>query len=203
MLDAGSKKAPGWSLKHYLQRVSRRRGTVFDLDVIWGKGKQAIALRLVGVVHTSSTTRFYLTTVPRELLSSNDVIQAYRLRWLVELLFREIKQAADLRRAFTADKNAIEALTYGAMLAHVLVRSLRIQTALENEIPLEQLRPLACLHVARAFAREIVDALASATHDAWSRTVRIVSAALFALARELKPSRSRPRVALVLGAAGA
>lgn len=203
LLDSESKKTPGWSLKYYLQRVSRRRGTVFDLDVIWGKGKQAIALRLVGFAHTSSNIRLYLTTVPRELLSANEVIQGYRLRWLVELLFREIKQSADLGRSFTADKNAIEALTYGAMLAHVLVRSLRIQTALENEVPLEQLRPLACLHVARAYAREIVDALASATHDAWTRTVRFVSAAILALARELKPSRSRPRVALALGAAGA
>lgn len=89
------------------------------------------------------------------------------------------------------------------MLAHVLVRSLRIQAALENEVPLEQLRPLACLHVARAYAREIVDALASLSHDVWTRTVRTVSAALLALARELKPSRSRRRVALALGAVGA
>jgi hypothetical protein len=203
VLDAGSQKTPGWSLKYYLQCVSRRRGTVFDLDVIWGKGKEALALRLVGVAHTSSTIRWYLTTVPRELLSAEHVIQGYRLRWLVELLFREIKQSADLGRSFTADKNAVEALTYGAMLAHVLVRSLRIQAALANEIPLEQLRPLACLHVARAYAREIVDALSSLSHEVWARATVAVSAALLSLARELKPSRSRKRVALALGAAGA
>lgn len=202
-LDDSSQKTPGWSLKYYLQCVSRRRGTLFDLDVIWGNGKEAPALRLVGVAHTSSNIRWYLTTVPRDILTAAQVIQAYRLRWLVELLFREIKQAADLGRSFTADKNAVEALTYGAMLAHVLVRSLRIQAALANEIPLEELRPLACLHVARAYAREIVDGLASLNHDVWTRATRAVSSALLALARELKPSRSRPRVALTLGAAGA
>jgi hypothetical protein len=202
-LDDDSKKTPGWSLSYFLQFAPHPRGTVFDLDVIWGKGKQAIALRLVGVAHTSSNIRWYLTTVPRQLLSAEHVIQGYRLRWLVELLFREIKQAADLGRSFTADKNAVEALTYGAMLAHVLVRSLRIQAALANEIPLEQLRPLACLHVARAFARDIVDALASLNHEVWTRTTGAVSAALLALARELKPSRSRQRVALALGASGA
>jgi hypothetical protein len=203
VLDAGAQKMPGWSLKYYLQSVSRRRGTIFDLDVIWGKGTQAIALRLVGVAHTSTSIRWYLTTVPRQLLSSTQVIQGYRLRWLIELLFREIKQSTDLGRSFTADKNAVEALTYGAMLAHVLVRSLRIQAALANEVPLEQLRPLACLHVARAFAREIVDSLASLSHDLWSSTARTVTAALLALARELKPSRSRMRIALALGAVGA
>jgi hypothetical protein len=136
-------------------------------------------------------------------LSPEQVIQGYRLRWLVELLFREIKQAADLGRSFTADQYAVEALTYGAMLAHVLVRSLRIQAALDNEVPLEQLRPLACLHVARAFARDIVDALASLSHEAWTTATRTVTAALLALARELKPSRSRHRVALAMGAVGA
>jgi hypothetical protein len=202
-LDDDSKKTPGWSLSYFLQFAPHPRGTVFDLDVLWGKGKHAIALRLVGVAHTSSNIRWYLTTVPRELLTADHVIQGYRLRWLVELLFREIKQAADLGRSFTADKNAVEALTYGAMLAHVLVRSLRIQAALANEVPLEQLRPLACLHVARAFAREIVDSLASLSHEVWSRTARTVTAALLAFARELKPSRSRMRIALTLGAVGA
>jgi hypothetical protein len=159
------------------------------------EGGGDVSPKPVGVVHTSSIIRWYLTTVPRELLSAQPVIQAYRLRWLIELLFREIKQAADLGRSSTADRHALEALTYGAMLAHVLVRSLRIQAALANEIPLEQLRPLACLHVARAFARDIVDALASLSHEVWTSTTRTVTAALLALARELKPSRSRSRIA--------
>jgi hypothetical protein len=89
------------------------------------------------------------------------------------------------------------------MLAHVLVRSLRIQAALDNEIPLEQLRPLACLHVARAFARDIIDALAAPTTYAWRRVSHAVGRAIARLARELKPTRSRPRIALNLGAVGA
>lgn len=194
---------PYWSLSYYLSSVSHRRGTVFDLDVVWGKGKHTIALRLVGIAHTSRTIRWYLTTVTRSQLSARQIIQAYRLRWLVELLFREIKQAADLGRSFTADRNAVEAMTYGAMLAHALVRSLRIQAALDNEIPLEQLRPLACLHVARAFARDIIDALAATSRSAWIRVSLDVGLALTTLARELRPSRSRPRIALNLGAIGA
>jgi hypothetical protein len=203
LVDRSMGPIPYWSLSYFLSAVSRSRGTIFDLDVVWGKGKDAIGLRLVGIAHTSRTIRWYLTTVPRSQLSARLIIQAYRLRWLVELLFREIKQAADLGRSFTANAHAIEAMTYGAMLAHVLVRSLRIQAALDNEIPLEQLRPLACLHVARAFARDIVDALAAATTCAWIRVSQAVGHALVLLARELKPSRSRPRIALNLGAVGA
>ncbi len=97
----------------------------------------------------------------------------------------------------------MRALTYGAMIAHVVVRSLRIHAALENEIPLEQLRPLACLHVARAFAREIVDALGARTITRWRRAASLVGEHLATLARELKPSRSRKRIALIFGAVGA
>ena len=203
VVDRSMGTIPGWSLGYYLSSVSRRRGTLFDLDVIWGKGKDVIGLRLVGIAHTSRTIRWYLTTVPRSQLSARQIVQAYRLRWLIELLFRELKQATDLGRSFTADADAVQAMTYGAMLAHVLVRSLRVQAALDNEIPLEQLRPLACLHIARAFARDIIDALAAATCCAWARVSQAVGLALARLARELKPSKSRPRIALNLGAIGA
>jgi hypothetical protein len=203
VIEGGFVELPNWSLGYYLSLVRRARGTVFDLDVQWGTGKDAIVLRLVGLAHRSTMVRWYLTTVPRSKLSVHQVIQAYRLRWLIELLFRELKQAADLGRSFTADEHAIEALTYGAMLAHALVRSVRIQSALANEIPLEQLRPLATLHVARAFARDLTDALATATQTAWTKVLGRVSAVLIDLARERRPSRSRPRIALKLGAVGA
>lgn len=193
----------GWSLSHYLQVVSKKRGTVFDLDVSWGRGKDLVMLRLVGFAHKSNSIRWYLTTVPRSMLTANQVIQSYRLRWLIELLFRELKQTADLGRSFTADANAVAALTYGAMLAHALVRSVRIQAALANEIPLEQLRPLASLHVVRAYAKDLVDALASSSRAAWERVVSAAGTALVALARERRPSRSRSRIALKLGAIGA
>jgi putative transposase len=203
IVDRSLGTIPGWSLGYYLSSVSRRRGTLFDLDVVWGKRKHLIGLRLVGIAHTSRSIRWYLTTVPRSQLSAQQIVQAYRLRWLIELLFRELKQVTDLGRSFTADSDALQALTYGAMLAHVLVRSLRIQAALDNEIPLEQLRPLACFHVVRAFARDIVDALAAQTSSAWSRVSHAVGHTLAQLARESKPSRSRPRIALNLGAIGA
>ena len=203
LTKSGMKPLPGWALAYYLQSVSRRRGTVFDLDVTWGKGKELIGLRLVGYAHTSKDIRWYLTTVPRHVLSARQVIQGYRLRWLIELLFREIKQSTDLGRSFTADRHAIEALTYGAMFAHVLVRSVRIQAALANEIPREQLRPLASLHVVRAYARDLLDALVSSSREVRERAFAAIGTALVSMAREVRPSRSRPRIALKLGACGA
>jgi hypothetical protein len=193
-----------WSLGYYLACTrTRKKGTCFDLDVLWGKRNEAIVLRLVGVAHSSKQIRWYLTTVPRHVLSTRQVVETYRLRWLVEFLFRELKQNADLGRSFTADRHAVEALTYGAMLAHALVRSLRIQSALKTQTPIEQLRPLACLHVARAFARDIVDALASPCRAAFARLLTALTPALLVVAREEKTSRSRRRIPINLGAVGA
>lgn len=199
----GVASLPDWSLGYYLQGATKKRGTVFDLNVLWGKGKKALPLRLVGYAHRSNRLRWYLTTVPRRTLTARQVVQTYRLRWLIELLFRELKQTSDLGRSFTADANAIAALTYGAMLAHALVRAVRIQAALAGEVPLEELRPLATLHVIRAYARDIVDALAATRRAAWTHLVATVGAALLALARERKTSRSRRRIAFKLGTIGA
>lgn len=193
---------PDWSLSYYLSAVPSRRGTMLDLDVVWGKGKTALSLRLVGMsMGGRKGWRFYLTTVSREVLDAEQIIQSYRLRWLIEFLFREWKQQADLGRSATADRNALDALTYGAMLSHALVRSLRVAAALQSQIPLEQLRPLACLHVVRAYASDLVDAMQFG-RATWNAVLPDVLADLIYVAREQRPSRSRPRIALELGAGG-
>lgn len=142
-------------------------------------------------------------TAPRSSLDAAHITQTYRLRWAIELLFRELKQSTALGRLFTAEPNATEALTYGAMTAQVLVRSLKIQAAISSDIPLESLRPLACLHVARAWARELVDALAKGSRACWHNVVERLILELVPFVLELAPPRSPPRIFLIFGAGGA
>lgn len=203
VLNGRVSPVPSWSLKYYLASASRRRGTSFDLDVLWGKGKETMRLRLVGYTHKHSEIRWYLTTVPRSHLSVHQLFQTYRLRWLIELLFREMKQTADFGRSMTADQHAVQALTYGAAVAHATLRALRIHAALRHSIPVHELRPLATLHVARAWARELTDALASSSMQRWSRVCNTLADVLLPFAREKKPSRSRGRIGIPLGALGA
>jgi hypothetical protein len=194
---------PDWSLSYYLGTQPRRRGMTLDLNVTWGRGSQAMSLRLVGFsVGGRKGWRFYLTTIPRETLTAEQIVESYRLRWLIEFLFREWKQQADLGRSFTGDRNALDALTYGAMLSHALVRSLRIVTALRHNVPLEQLRPLACLHSIRPFGADIVTALACRDSRRWQHLVDEIGDCMLAIAHEQKPSKSRPRIARALGAWG-
>ena len=192
-----------WALATYLSAASSARGTIYDLDVIWGRGRHALRLRLVGVsLGGRAGRRFYLTTVPRSRLSAKTAVDVYRLRWLIEILNREIKQEADLGRCDTADAHAVAALAYGAMIGHVMVRSLRICAVLRSHLPLSELRPLATLHLVRAFAIAIVDALADHDLTAWHRLVEIMTPLVVTVAWEPLPSRSRPRIAARLGASG-
>lgn len=192
-----------WSLSYWMQTQSRRRGTVYDIDVRWGRGRNAVVLRCVGMsLGGKAGVRFYLTTVPRSKMTARHIIEAYRLRWSIELLFRELKQSADIGRSATADPNALAALTYGAMLGHVLVRSLRITAALRHDVPLEQLRPLAVADVARAYATEIIAALLAPRATRWNALVVRIADDIVLFSRERKPSRSRPRITLKLGATG-
>lgn len=65
-----------------------------DMDVRWGDGNRAVHLRVVGI-YFQKLWRLYLTTVPRKMLGVPELVKAYRLRWLIEFLFREWKQQAD------------------------------------------------------------------------------------------------------------
>jgi len=202
-LEPRGKDAPrrNQNLPTYLKRAARLGLKELDLDVRWGDGKTSLALRVVGV-YLDSHWRLYLTTVPRELMSPSQLASTYRLRWLIEFLFREWKQQWDWGRSATADKNALFALTYATLFTHALVRSLRIAAALRHDVPLESIRPLGTLHSIRPFAQDLISALLSPIHGTWRTLVEHLMRCILLLAHELKPSKSRPRIAAQLGAYG-
>lgn len=191
----------GKTVSSYLRRVNHKKLREIDLDVKWGMGSKATSLRVVGV-KVQRRWFLYLTTVPRAQMTPATLASTYRLRWLIEFLFREWKQQADWGRSATADRNALEALTYATLITHALVRSLRVAAACRHELPLEALRPLACLHVVRAYASDLVTALNSPSSAAWHELAERLIRSIVAVAYERRPSRSRPRIARNLGALG-
>ena len=183
----------------YVRRAKRQRLTTVDVDVEWGIGRKALPLRVVGV-RRKKDWFLYLTTVGHTMMTPETVSATYRLRWLIEFLFREWKQQADWGRSVTADKHALEALTCAALLTHALVRSLRVAGAYRREVPLDTLRPLACLHAVRPYATELVTAMGRP--DDWQAITERIIDTMMVIAYEPKPSRSRPRIARNLGALG-
>lgn len=102
------------------------RGVV-DVDVrLSHKGREAIA-RVVAVMNTDvDEFHWYITSVDRNLLDSFDIAEAYRLRWIIELIFKQLKSGTALSSILAWRKSAVTALIYGNITALCLSRLLEL-----------------------------------------------------------------------------
>jgi putative transposase len=100
-------------------------GPWIDLDVRVGTGSNSVEVRLVGAFNEQEQRyHFYLTTLPRKTFGPGDVSEIYRLRWQVELLFRELKSVCRLTHIPTGKKAGALCLMYAALIVHLLSRFL-------------------------------------------------------------------------------
>lgn len=66
----------------------------------------------------------FLTNVPLTYLSTKALGKVYRLRWQVELYFKELKSFSGLGRLLSANQNIIEGLVWASLLTCTLRRFL-------------------------------------------------------------------------------
>ena len=64
------------------------------------------------------------TNVPRSVLSARQVERTYRLRWQIELLFKEWKSYANLHEFQSANPDIVEGLIWASRCAAPVKRSL-------------------------------------------------------------------------------
>jgi IS4 transposase len=82
-------------------------------------------LRVVGVWDQESETyHLYLTNIPSEKLTAEDIALIYALRWEIELLFKELKQHYRLEDMPSRQQEVVEALLYAALLTLIVSRRL-------------------------------------------------------------------------------
>ena len=85
----------GWSGQS-LKQGGLSKGETVDLDVVWGKGAKALGLRLLARWNPDEGCHTLLVTnLARSRFRAEQVGQLYRLRWQVELLFKEWKSYAN------------------------------------------------------------------------------------------------------------
>ena len=98
---------------------------VLDLDVrLVDCHKRELVARVV-CVPFAGEDRYYLTTLPREIFTPHDVAELYRVRWEVEILFRDWKGAMrldEVRRLRTPP--SLEAAVSASLLAASLSRDM-------------------------------------------------------------------------------
>jgi IS4 transposase len=103
-------------------------GGAIDVDVrLVVKGKEAV-LRAVAIVDTdTSELHWYLTNVGRDVLDPHDVAETYRLRWYIELLWKQLKSGLGLEAILAWREEAVLALIYSKIVALCLARLLELE----------------------------------------------------------------------------
>jgi hypothetical protein len=100
---------------------------VIDVDVLLvARGKETIA-RVVAIVDEGSNDfHWYITSVDRNTLDAFDIAEAYRLRWVVELVFKQLKSGAGLDMILAWRDSAVTSLIHAKVIGLCLARLLEL-----------------------------------------------------------------------------
>jgi len=170
-----------------------------DLAIEWTSGSLVYRGRIIAIYKQgkrNQKTFVYLhTNLARERFSASDVSEIYRLRWQVELLFKEFKSHANLHAFDTAKAAIAEGLIWASLLAAILKRAV---THFAERMLGVELSTQRAASSGKHFLDPILDALL--TSRAQLRTaVGAAIAFLGANARRAHPARDRRRGRLAMG----
>lgn len=121
----------GERLRDVIERLQRE---VLDVEVevafrrreyLGSRSGARRALRLVGVRNTD-TGRYhlYVTNIPPDRLTAEEVARVYACRWQIELLFKEMKSSYRLEDIPSRKPHIVEALLYATLATLVVSRRL-------------------------------------------------------------------------------
>lgn len=104
------------------------------------RGKQstdAKSFRLVAIYNVEAKRyHVYLTNIPPDALSAEDIAELYRVRWDIEMIFKELKSKYSLDVIKSANPNVVEGLIWVAILT--LLVSRRLFNLLRASAPIER-----------------------------------------------------------------
>lgn len=109
--------------------LTRLRRATFDAIVrVRYKNKRGrhvyAEFRLVALRNTETRKyHLYITNVPEDRLSAQDIGTTYAVRWEIEILFRQLKSQFRLDKLPTAKKDAVHALLYATLLTLAVSRA--------------------------------------------------------------------------------
>jgi hypothetical protein len=117
------RKLEGRRLDDVLNRIPKSK--LLDMDVCWqdADGQTKYCFRMVTKYNPSDKCWMRLmTNLSRKLFSAKIVLQAYRLRWQIELYFKELKSYANLHRFCTGKATIAEGLFWASLCVAFLKR---------------------------------------------------------------------------------
>jgi transposase len=69
-----------------------------------------------------------VTNLARETVPASDVVELYRLRWQIELLFKELKSYCNLKKFSTSNEDIVSTLIYASFITVLLKRLMAYST---------------------------------------------------------------------------
>lgn len=104
-------------------KSSLSRHSHYDLDVEWGKSGSVLKARLLVTWNpVKKQLQYLLTNLERGMFTHQHIVDAYRLRWQIELLFKEWKSHCTLRAFDTANPDIAEGLIWASLCTAIVKR---------------------------------------------------------------------------------
>ena len=152
-----------------------------------GKASMGTARFRVVAVRNDQTGRYhvYMTNVAAQVLDGGQIAETYRLRWQIELLFKQLRTHYRLDQLPSRKRVVVEALLYAAILALIVARHLL--SALRRHLPDD--RHIPDLRWAAVFAGIAADLLRELIPRRRRTTPSSVWALLADQARDPNPGR--------------
>jgi len=122
MTKAQRRHAQWKPLKDLLPWMKRQGLTALDADAVFGNGDRHRIVILKNP-HTDSF-QTYVTNVSPDVLKAEQVRAAYALRWIIELVFKELKSVYRMEDLPSRKKSIVKALFYAALLTLLTSRCL-------------------------------------------------------------------------------
>lgn len=124
----------GKSVQTVADTLKREVIDVMVNTVYWKRGyggyqtQHSQTFRVVGIRNEDEGCyHFFITNIPFEKISAEEIATVYAARWEVELLFREMKSQYRLEDLPSRKRNVVEALVYASILTLVVSRVLLIE----------------------------------------------------------------------------
>jgi hypothetical protein len=104
--DFQGKKEKRKSAKKLKTLKLRDNNQIMDLDVRWAGFD--MTFRVIAFWYKKKKRIGYLfTNLPRDTVPASDIVELYRLRWQIELLFKELKSYCNLKTFSTQNKGVL------------------------------------------------------------------------------------------------
>jgi hypothetical protein len=128
-VHAALRRSPGGVQLRDVLPAKKRIGKVWDMDVVLtsgsvkGRPRMQTRSRLVIVPGPQQAQRPYLTSLAPTDWSPRALAELYRLRWQVELAFKELKQHLNLEALGSKDRHAVQIFAWASLIALAVSRT--------------------------------------------------------------------------------